>query len=298
MTIKIVQTGITLLQDAGRFGFSEIGVPRSGAFDSYRYQLCCALVAGENIPAFEIFSGTFEITTDQDLVLAIVGPAQVLVDGKMSFSGQTLSVGNGQKLSVTPTGNGPAYLVITGLQVDMVLNSASNDSLSGLGPKHVRVGTEFNVITNIEDQRNVGSFIDAKTEADNFTFRYIPGPHEIAVSGVWKVFSTTRIGIRLESDNPTEPGSANLASFPVMPGCIQVPPSGQPVILGPDCGTTGGYRVAGVVIAADLHLLARLKPGMDLELRSVTIDEAKLAQARLSQQLAKAIIRPSGFGSW
>jgi len=298
MTITVINTGITLLQDAGRVGFSEHGVPKSGAYDSYRYQLACQLVNSLNAPAFEIYSGAFEIATSQDVVLAVVGPAKVFVDGRNTPTGNTFLLLSNQKLRIEASSNSPSYFVIAGLQVPSVLGSASNDSLSGLGPERIHLGSVFEVIDSDESKAVIGSFIDTKAEPSNHTLRYIPGPHQIELSNTWKVLSTTRIGIRLESETPAEAGSANLASFPVMPGCIQIPPSGQPIILGPDCGTTGGYPVAGVVISADLHLLARLSAGNEVELKAVTIEEAETAKLKLKQQLAKAVIRPNGFGSW
>ncbi|NBQ47506.1 MAG: hypothetical protein EBU33_03505, partial [Sphingobacteriia bacterium] len=100
----------------------------------------------------------------------------------------------------------------------------------------------------------IGSFISTMPKTVATELRYVSGPHSIDVTGRWKIDSTARSGVRLSSPNPLQNSSASLASFPVMPGAIQVPPSGLPLILGPDCGVTGGYPVAGVVIDADLHI--------------------------------------------
>ena len=83
-----------------------------------------------------------------------------------------------------------------------------------------------------------------------------------------------------------------------MPGAIQVPPSGQPIILGPDCGTTGGYPVAGVVISADLHLLSQVQPEQAITLQECSIEEAKIANNKLDNYLANAVVRPTGMGYW
>ena len=90
----------------------------------------------------------------------------------------------------------------------------------------------------------------------------------------------------------------SLKSFPVMPGAIQVPPSGQPIILGPDCGTTGGYPVAGVVISADLHLLSQVQPEQAITLQECSIEETKIANNKLKNYLANAVVRPTGMGYW
>ncbi len=83
-----------------------------------------------------------------------------------------------------------------------------------------------------------------------------------------------------------------------MTGAIQVPPSGFPVILGPDCGVTGGYPVAGVVIDADLHKLTRLFNGISISLIPVTREQAAQAYSALAKAITNAITRPSDLGSW
>jgi allophanate hydrolase subunit 2 len=83
-----------------------------------------------------------------------------------------------------------------------------------------------------------------------------------------------------------------------MPGAIQVPPSGLPVILGPDCGVTGGYPVVGVVIDADLYKLARLSTGTSISLMPVTQEQAAKASSALAKAITNAITRPSDLGSW
>ncbi|MBU6144898.1 MAG: allophanate hydrolase subunit 2 family protein, partial [Acidobacteria bacterium] len=69
-------------------------------------------------------------------------------------------------------------------------------------------------------------------------------------------------------------------------------------ILGPDCGTTGGYPVAGRVIMADLHRLASLGSGQIVHLESVDLDFAIKAKANLDRELSQAVIRPSSLGLW
>jgi antagonist of KipI len=70
------------------------------------------------------------------------------------------------------------------------------------------------------------------------------------------------MGVRLQGPSlPVDPGAADRASFGVLPGAIQVPPDGQPIVLLVDAQPTGGYPVPAVVARVDLHLLAQLRPG-------------------------------------
>jgi allophanate hydrolase subunit 2 len=61
-----------------------------------------------------------------------------------------------------------------------------------------------------------------------------------------------------------EQRAAELPSEPTLPGAVQVPPDGQPIVLGPDAPVTGGYPVIAVLPASELDLLAQLRPGGQL----------------------------------
>jgi allophanate hydrolase subunit 2 len=83
----------------------------------------------------------------------------------------------------------------------------------------------------------------------------------------------SRIGIRLRPAGAVAAG-ASLPSLGVLPGAIQVLPSGDWVVLGPDAGTMGGYPIVGVVVSADLGRLAHVAPGQVLQLLPVAAGDA------------------------
>jgi antagonist of KipI len=86
---------------------------------------------------------------------------------------------------------------------------------------------------------------------------------------------SNRVGLRLQGPAFTfAPAASRMESGPVMPGVVQCPNDGTPMILGPDCGTTGGYPRLLSVITADLPLLARIWPGRTVRFRLVDQDEA------------------------
>jgi antagonist of KipI len=78
-------------------------------------------------------------------------------------------------------------------------------------------------------------------------------------------------------------------SFGVVRGAIQVPPDGNPVLLGPDHQTTGGYPLAGVVCEADWPLAAQLCPGAQLTFREISISEARFTLVRVMQDFERTI---------
>jgi allophanate hydrolase subunit 2 len=103
------------------------------------------------------------------------------------------------------------------------------------------------------------------------TVRVVPGPQEDAFSpdAVRRLYSeeyavgpvADRTAARLLGPPLTHRGSAEIVTDGMVPGCIQVPPDGQPIVMLADCPTTGGYPKIGTVVASDLPLVAQLVPG-------------------------------------
>lgn len=298
MTITIVAAGITVIQDNGRYEYTSLGVPVSGAFDKLSYALACNLINETNAPVFEILRGPFQLISDVAILLSVVGDARVSIDGAFSSVNSVFVLESNKTLSVTPKTETPVYLAIKGLLAPAVLGSASHDTLSNLGPSPLIDADSFDTKELNRSDPAIGSFISTLPKSVTTELRYVAGPHSIEVKGSWKVDSIARSGVRLSSPQPLQNSASALASFPVMPGAIQVPPSGLPVILGPDCGVTGGYPVAGVVIDADLHKLTRLSNGISISLIPVTREQAAQAYSALAKAITNAITRPSDLGSW
>jgi allophanate hydrolase len=106
---------------------------------------------------------------------------------------------------------------------------------------------------------------------DEVTVRYVPGPQTdwftdeaegVFTSSAYRVsVHSDRAGIRLEGPALRHRDRADILSDGMLPGAIQVPGGGQPIVIMPDGPTTGGYPKIGVIIAADLRLLAQARPG-------------------------------------
>lgn len=277
--IQILSSLFTSVQDTGRHGWAHAGVPVSGAFDAISYTACLDLLDEQpGVPAFEVLAGAFSFTASVTVTAAVVGAAQVHIDGHSVGAHHTLTCPADSIVTITPTRAQPVYVAIAGMRAPRVLGSASMDSLSGLGGTTITAGMTFPVSSPERDL--TGRFLTSPVASSASVVRVTRGPHGHlpAVDTRTVVGTVSRSGIRLSAHTPIPAGSAQLASIPVFPGAIQLPPDGQPIILGPDSGVTGGYPVVAVVIPADLPLLARLQPGADLILRTVTMDEAQAAQ--------------------
>ena len=162
-----------------------------------------------------------------------------------------------------------AYVSVRGgIDVEPVLGSRSTDLLSGLGPPQLREG----------DVLQIGPEPTAKPEdvepppplPAEPILRLLPGPRDDwfapnALAGTWRVSpSSNRVGVRLEGPPIERIRHEELLSEGVVTGALQVPPSGQPILLLNDHPTTGGYPVLGVVHVADLPLVGQLRPGQRL----------------------------------
>lgn len=108
--------------------------------------------------------------------------------------------------------------------------------------------------------------------APDRAIRLVPGPDPCILSLLcgpqWRVGEGDRTGLRLEGV-PMPAGEGHGASAPMLPGAIQLPPNGLPIILGPDHPVTGGYRLIATVIQADLGALFGRLPGESLRLLPV-----------------------------
>jgi allophanate hydrolase subunit 2 len=90
--------------------------------------------------------------------------------------------------------------------------------------------------------------------------------------------ASDRRGLRLQGPAVTH-ARAELPSQGVLPGAVQVPPNGQPIILGWDGPVTGGYPVIAGIISADLAKLAQLRPGDTVRFTTIEAEAARsLAQ--------------------
>lgn len=95
-----------------------------------------------------------------------------------------------------------------------------------------------------------------------------------------------RMGARLSGAPLSLRASVSMMSEAVAPGAVQVPPDGQPIVLLPDCGTTGGYPRIAHIAAADLPVLAQLQPGAKLRFREISLQEAEQLVLERERQLA------------
>ena len=263
--IEVVDAGpLTTVQDLGRAGYAALGVPRSGAFDRAAAALANRLVGNEPSHAvLELTLGGLCFLTHDAVTVAATG---ALCPGLDWGAPVTLHPGAVIRLGTPQTGLRSYLALRGGVDVQPVLGSRSTDRLSLIGPAPLARGDLIAV--GPQPDRRVSDTTSGITRRST-AMRISAGPRVewFSASGLadlcstdWVVRSDSdRIGVRLDGPPLARMGSDELPSEATLPGAIQIPPDGRPIILGPDAPVTGGYPVIAVLDHIDDA--AQLRPG-------------------------------------
>lgn len=271
--------GSALVQDLGRPGRSELGVSPSGVFDRPAARRANALVGNRADAAVVEVLGALTLRASRATAVAIAGaPGPAAIDGVPVSSLRTLHVPDGGVLTIDAPIVGLRRVVAIrgGVAVEPVLGSRSTDTLSGLGPAPLTVGSVLAVAPGASgpDLRQLDVGVPA---VGDLTVRVVLGPRDdwftpAAIDTLlrtgWSVSDRSdRIGVRLDGPSLERAVPGELESEPVLRGSVQVTSAGLPVVLGPDHPVTGGYPVIAVVLDTDTDLLAQAAPGRTIRFR-------------------------------
>ena len=273
---------LTTVQDRGRPGWAEIGVTRSGAADRAAADLANRLVGNDASAAvLEVTAGGLRIRAERTLLVAVTGaPAPVTVDGRPApFDGPlTLTPGQVLGLGLPPVGLRSYLAVRGGIDVPTVLGSRSTDTLSGLGPAPLASGDRLSVGTLAADEPVV-DVAAVGSPSSRPVLGVLPGPRrDWLAPAAWTTLTrepwtvtadSNRVGLRLSGPALDRARTDELPSEGLVPGAVQVPPDGAPVLFLADHPVTGGYPVLAVVRTADLPAAAQLRPGDVVRFRPV-----------------------------
>ena len=210
------------------------------------------------------------------------------VGGRPAAPGTSLDVPAGAQVLVHAEGR--AYLSVAGgFQPTPVLGSRSTCLLGPIGPPPVGIG-DLLPLAATRTSGTAGDFVRAPDLRAGV--RVVPGPHLRIASCDVRVLDASRIGVRLTAGRLEGEGArvrSDLPSLGVLPGAVQVLPSGDWMLLGPDAGTMGGYPVAGVVATADLGRWAHVRVGEVVHLEVIVAGDAP-------DPAAPAVVRVQGLG--
>ncbi|WP_319528858.1 biotin-dependent carboxyltransferase family protein [uncultured Cohaesibacter sp.] len=301
--IEILAPGLlSTIQDLGRTGLGSLGVGRTGAMDRLALQLANAMLGNDcGAAAVEITVGGFECKVLERVDICLAGAdCKATLDGKPlpRWWVQTLLPGQVLRTGFSTTGMRGYVGFLGGLDVPSVLGSASTDMKGGFGGLDghaLKKGDRLAARTSSRQDRPLAFGLSPSvwetlfaTLAVPTVLRFIPaaewGDYDEDnqarfTSSDWTITQdSNRVGYRLDGPEIVPKVRKELLSHGILPGTIQLPPSGKPVIQLADANTAGGYPKLGVVIEEDLSLLAQARLGSSLRFVPCSLADAREAR--------------------
>ena len=294
---------LTTVQDLGRWGRQGSGVPVAGPMDVYSHRLANQIVGNASTAAaLEITLIGPELRATADLLCAVAGAEFAVTSGGHPVPPHAafrVAAGNTVRFGERRRGARATLAVRGGIAVPPVFGSRSTSVLSRMGPFEGRPLQAGDVLP-VGDERTFDAAAAGAPLAlparGGATLRAIPGPHdgrftdEAAATFFSSRYTLTpssnRMGYRLEGPALSHAAGADILSDATPIGSVQVPASGQPILLMADRQTTGGYPKIATVITADLPVAGQLAPGDWIEFapctRASAIDALRAQERRLT----------------
>lgn len=284
------------VQDLGRFGYRELGVGTAGAMDGVALKAGNILLGNHHgAAALEIQTFPFVVRFDvARFVIITGGDATLNLSGKSFLPWTLQQVDAGQTLSINrPAVGARMYLCVQGgIEVPVILGSRSTQLRGGFGGLKGRF-LECGDVLETGDGRGRYSLCGAlspKQSLENLDpekgviglraipatdyFRFPDDARDRFWNTNWKISpQSNRIGYRLKGDQVFPETMVELRSYGVVPGIVQVPPSGEPIVQMADANTAGGYPRIASVIEADLWRLGQAPVGA--KMRFIQCDHAE-----------------------
>ena len=286
----------TTLQDLGRFGSQRFGVPVAGALDTVTLRLANAVVGNPpGMAALEILVAGPTLEIEAAFVRIALGGTGATIEVIDGSERQTISAWHSVTLergTVFRVGALPetvcAYLAVEGgFDACPILGSVSTYARSRIGGFEGRAlragdtlplarasatpGVEHALATPLDPGRNQPIRLVLGPQNEMFTAQ----ARETLLTSAYTISnSADRMGVRLDGPALAHAGNSEIVSDGTAPGSIQVPGSGQPIVLLADRQTTGGYPKIATIISTDLPVLARRRPGDRVEFEAVDVAEA------------------------
>jgi biotin-dependent carboxylase-like uncharacterized protein len=290
------------VQDGGRPGAQRYGLVPSGAMDRL------ALAAANTLVGNQPFAAAVELGPFGAAFTAREGAVRIALSGAprnadiggrvVAFdSSATLAEGETLKLGFARGGSFSYLAIEGGVAGEPMFGSLAVNARAGLGspyPRPLQSGDELQAApaSGAPEQR-----IDLPAVTDA-PIRILFGPQDdefaedtkkLFLDSEWKISATSdRMGYRLEGPILKHLHGHNIVSDGTVTGSIQVPGNGQPIVLMPDRGTTGGYPKIATVISADLGRFAQTPAARGFRFKAVGMAEAQ-AEAKKFRELLRAL---------
>lgn len=298
-------TGPASIQDLGRFDQYRFGVGTSGAMDDVALRAGNILLGNdENAAAVEIPMMPFRLRFDRNIAFALTGAAvEAEIAGRAIPPWWRSYARAGDILNIKAMSHGArSYLAVSGgIDVPMVLGSRSTQFRGEFGGLHGRPLQVGDILPCAASTAAIGelgiepagiTLARPNAAADETIVRVIVAgeydafdatAQDLFWSSSWTITpQSNRYGYRLQGPavKPKEP--VEKRSHGIVPGVIQIPPNGQPIIQMRDAQTSGGYPKIATVIGADLWRVAQARLGGKLRFEQTAYTDALAAEDEMS----------------
>ena len=318
MTMRVRWAGLsTTIQAGPRLGLRRFGVSSGGALDFVALRVLNLLVANDAESALlELTSGSVRLQFDDARLVAWSGGDYAVSLGEIPIpAGHVASIEAGDELSVTGPKEGfRAWLAISGgIDVPSVLGSRSTDlraRFGGLSGRRLQDGDVIPLGQNPPTTRALAAELkDTRVSGWSAPFDWThpsvqPPLLHFCRGKDWDSFDqasltnflggalsvgteSDRMGVRLSGSLIRREPNEDALSEAVTAGTIQVPPSGEPILLLGDCQTVGGYPKLAHVISSDLPRAAQLRPGDKVMFQEVSLADAHARLGQIDWELEK-----------
>ncbi len=294
--LVVISAGpLTTVQDEGRHGTQRYGLAPSGAVDRSSLAIANCLVGNPALnAAIEIgpLGAVFKAQNGAVRVALAGAGRHVELAGQTFDVNRTFVIEDNATMRLGPARDGVfSYLAVEGgIRGEPIFGSLAVNVRAGIGspfPRALQAGDLFEAgeIRPLKIERRI-----EVPPRDTTPIRVVLGPQDdefdasvIAslLGSDWTISpASDRMGYRIDGPALTHKHGHNIVSDGTVTGSIQVPGSGQPIVLMPDRGTTGGYPKIATVIGPDLGRFAQMRAGQSFRFTAIDMKEAQTA-ARL-----------------
>ena len=295
MTLIVKDGGLySTVQDLGRYGYFEQGIPTSGAVDFKSHMLANALLGNDpNCATIEMtYIGAIFSLNSSNYICVVGADMGFSINGIEMPIGKVIKCSAGDEIAFGKAKTGMrAYLGIAGgFQTPVFLNSRSTHEKIGIR-RPLKPGDEIITECTHEPKENV----HLKYIEEDKNIRIIKGEQfdyfnqsefeKLFIHSLKISTQSDRMGFRLDGVTLKSDLGYDILSEPTTLGNIQVPANGKPIILLNERQTVGGYPKIATVIKADIPKLTQLQPGEPFSFLLVELEEARQHYKALMHKL-------------
>ncbi len=305
---------LATIQDLGRVGWQRFGVVVAGALDMFSMRAANALVGnppGAAAIEFTILGGRYEVDAPAARLAVTGGDFALAIDGRPIPAWRSFILRAGEVLTIGKATDAlRGYLAVAGgIDVPPVLGSRSTHVRSGIGGWQGRALQAADRLPLVEQGLAGGADLElppVARPARAGPVRIVPGPQDryfgpdaiecLTGSAYLVTTDADRMGYRLSGPGIAHLGDDNIVSDGIALGSVQVPGSGQPIVMLADRQPTGGYPKIATVITPDIGTIAQAGPGDSIRFAVVDLARAHAVRREWDRTLAAlpAALRPAG----